>query len=508
MLRHLRPQANAQNGRSSIIARSASAVPIGVLVLLALTPVFAWAQETSAVDVATAMENVLVEAIARAERSVVAIARVEKTPPGEGLNLEFHPDPFGGRTMPLALPRPTDPDFMPSEYATGVVVGRQGLILTAYHVLGENSDYYVTTHDRKVFLATVKGADPRSDLAVLAVQATDLEPITLGDAATLKKGQFVVALGNPYAIARDGQLSASWGIVANLARKAPLVLDEAHPTGKSTLHHFGTLIQTDAKLNLGTSGGPLLNLKGEMVGLTTALAATAGYEQSAGYAFPVDETFRRVVEALKRGREVEYGYLGISLDNLRPQAVLSGVQGAVVERVMPGMPAQRAGLQAGDIVTAVNGNAIHDADGLVLEVSRLPVESVVRLDAIRGEQRLEFDVTLTKLNVRGKKIVTNPTPGWRGIRVDYPSAVLEPFAQGSLEGRAFDDGVIITDVEEETLAWQAGLRPGMLISHVDQAAVHNPKQFHETVAGRTGSVLLRLADRDGQTPLQAVVRGS
>src|SRR3972149_8527359 len=159
------------------------------------------------------------------------------------------------------------------EFDIHVVVDRQGLILTAYHVLGEESDYYVPTHDGKVFLAKIKGADPRSDLAVLAIQAADLEPIPFGEASTLKRGQFVIALGNPYAIARDGQVSASWGIVANLARKAPPVPDESQPTGKSTLHHFGTLIQTDAKLNLGTSGGPLLNLKGEMVGLTPALAA-------------------------------------------------------------------------------------------------------------------------------------------------------------------------------------------------------------------------------------------
>ena len=102
--------------------------------------------------------------------------------PDGNLTREFRPDPFGGQTPPSPSSRPTDPDFLPNEYATGVVVGRHGLILTAYHVLGEESDYYVTTADRKVFLATVKGADPRSDLAVLAVEATDLEPITFGDA--------------------------------------------------------------------------------------------------------------------------------------------------------------------------------------------------------------------------------------------------------------------------------------------------------------------------------------
>ena len=184
-------------------------------------------------DAAAAIEKVLVEVIARNEKSVVAIARVRKERPGETFQLEFRPDPFGRRPTPLAPPQPTDPDFIPNEYGTGVVVDRRGLILTAYHVLGEESDYYVTTADRKVYKATVKAADPRSDLAVLTIDAADLAPIAFGNAAELKKGQIVISLGNPYAIARDGQASAAWGIVANLARKAPAIAERirSRPAG-------------------------------------------------------------------------------------------------------------------------------------------------------------------------------------------------------------------------------------------------------------------------------------
>src|SRR6185295_7105299 len=117
-------------------------------------------------------------------------------------------------------PRPGEHDFIPNEYATGVVVDPSGLILTAHHVLREDSDYYVTTADRKFYRARFRAADPRSDLAVLEISPPKpMTAITLGDAAKLKKGQIVIALGNPYAIARDGQPSASWGIVANISRK-------------------------------------------------------------------------------------------------------------------------------------------------------------------------------------------------------------------------------------------------------------------------------------------------
>ena len=465
------------------------------------------AQEPSAMALAAAMEQVLVKAIARAEISVVAIARVRKDRTEGALGLEDRPDAFGRRIGPAVVPKPTDPDFIPTEFATGVVVDAAGLILTAYHVLAEDSEYYVTTQDRKVYRAWVKAADPRSDLAVLAIEASDLVPIRLGDAAKLKKGRIVIALGNPYAIARDGQPSASWGIVANLARKAPAQPDESDPLGKGTLHHFGTLIQTDAKLNLGTSGGALLNLQGEMVGLTTSLAASAGYETAAGYAMPVDETFRRVVEILKQGREAEYGYLGIRRPNYAPYTPPAEQSGVRVQEVVPGTPAQRAGLRPGDIITRVRGVPIHDFDGLVLEVGKLPLEAAARLSVVRDRRRFDVNVTLTKYPVRGTKIVTTRPDPWRGMRVDYPTAVVDSSGRPIYTSVAFDEGVAVTEVAEGTSAWKAGLRPGMLVSHVGRTAVHNPGQFRTAVSGRTGAVDLHLAD-DPDDPIRTVAPGS
>ncbi len=461
------------------------------------------AQEPSAVDAAAAMEKVLVDVIAKAEKSVVAIARVRKEQSGETFQMEFKPDPFGRKPTPLAPPQPTDPDFIPNEYGTGVVVDRAGLILTAYHVLGEDSDYYVTTSVRKIYKATIKGADPRSDLAVLSIEAVDLTPITLGNATELKKGQIVISLGNPYAIARDGQASAAWGIVANLGRKAPTMPSESDPSGRPTLHHYGTLIQTDAKLNLGVSGGPLLNLKGEMVGLSVTLAAAPGYEAAAGYAIPVDPTFRRAVEMLKQGREVEYGFLGIQPMNLRPQEILAGMHGMRVGQIVSGTPAARYGLKPGDIVTAVDDAPLHDADGLVLNVGRMPVDAVARLSVLRDGNPRTIEVSLSKYAVRGKKIVTAPESAWRGMRVDYPTAV-EDDAGRFRGGTSFvDDAVIVVEVAENSPAWEAGLRRGMFVTHVDGSPVRTPKEFAAAVARNRRSVQLRLSD-DEKNPVRTV----
>ncbi len=460
------------------------------------------AQEPAGSAMVGAMEQAMIDAIAQAEGSVVAIARVRKSRPGDTFPLEFRPDPFGRRLAPAPAPQPTDPDFIPNEYGTGVVVGARGLILTAHHVLGEDSEYYVTTHERKVYRAWVKGADPRSDLAVLAIDADDLTPIRFGNADRLQRGQLVIALGNPYAIARDGQASASWGIVSNLARKAPPSPNEFDPSDRSTLHHFGTLIQTDARLTLGTSGGPLLNRQGEMIGLCVALAATTSHERAAGYAIPVDATFHRVLATLKEGREVEYGFLGVRPTNLTPREMHAGVQGTRLSEVVPGTPADRFGLREGDILTAVDGTPIYDADGLYLEVGKLPVEAVARLAILRNGRPRRVDVTLSKYPVRGWRVVTAPAPAWRGLRVDYPTAWLDA-ARHRTRTPAFDEGVVVIDVEDGSPAWEAGLRVGMLVTHVEKTAVRPPEQFQAAVSGRPGPLALRTPD-DPRQPVRTV----
>ncbi len=477
---------------------------ITTLVLCAAVAAPLRAQEPpSGIEAAAAIERVLVDVIARSENSVVAVARVRKERPGETFQLEPRPDPFGRRPAPLTSPQPGDPDFMPNEYGTGVVVDRRGLVLTAYHVLGEDSDYYVTTADRSVYKATVKAADPRSDLAVLALEGPDnstpaanFSPITLGSAAEVKKGQIVITLGNPYAIARDGQASAGWGIVANLGRKAPALPSESDPSGRPTLHHYGTLIQTDAKLNLGASGGPLLNLRGEMVGLAVALPVAAGYEAAAGYAYPVDATFRRVLEKLKQGREVEYGFLGVLPGNL-PASTSSGEpRGVRVSQVVPGTPAARSGLKVNDVVTAVNDAPVYDSDGFYLNVGRLPAATVTHLDYVRNGRRGTVEVTLAKYPVRGKKIVSEQAPAWRGLRVDYTTVLVDALGR-PLGGMAFiDDAVAVTEVLDGSPAWQAGLRRGMLISHVDRTAVRTPKAFAAAVAAKFGPVQLSVVGDD------------
>jgi S1-C subfamily serine protease len=449
--------------------------------------------QSAGADGVAAFEQSLVTAIEQAGGSVVAIARVD---PFE--------TPRHGDRFQLQPTTPDSPDFVPDHFGAGVVVDRAGLILTQYHVVAAKSEHYVTTTAGNRYRAEIYVSDPRSDLAMLKIAPTDLartgeylSPIRLGDASKLKRGQIVVSLGNPYGIARDGRASASWGIISNLSRKIPP--NPRDGGGKDKLYHFGTLIQTDAKLNLGTSGGALVNRDGEMIGLTTSLAATAGYEQAAGYAIPVDEMFRRAVESMKQGREVEYGFLGVAPEPVATADIPSRRPGVRVANTWPGTPADLAGVQIDDVLTHLDDEPIRDADFLILEVGAKDVDSNVRLTVLREGRPRTLDVKLTKFPVRGEKVVAAPAPLWRGLRVDYSTATSIQDLQQVREVDLLRAGcVLITEVQRDSAAWEAKLQPGMFVAEVDGQKITSPSDFRTAVLGKSGPIELKVFG--GQLP--------
>src|SRR5262249_34080205 len=192
-----------------------------------------------------------------------------------------------------------DAAFVPRSFGSGVVIDKDGLILTNYHVVQDATKVFVRLPGGKSFYADVHAADPRSDLAVLKLLGPNVGPlktITFGDADKLKRGHFLLTLANPFAAgARDGQPSASWGILSNIQRRSLQHLKEEERV--KPLQYYGTLLQTDAKIHLGCSGGALLNLSGEMVGLGTATAAPQGDETPGGFAIPIQLRLRPTIHA-------------------------------------------------------------------------------------------------------------------------------------------------------------------------------------------------------------------
>jgi S1-C subfamily serine protease len=467
-------------------------LPIAVA-LLAWSDPPADPPRVSARDVVAALESALSDAIERAEVSVVAIARVksdnDETLAVRGRDQGHLPGfdrrgAFGG----VNNLDPFGSDVMSFDYGSGVVVGDRGQILTAFHVVKGAKALEVVAAGRQAFYAEIIAADPRSDLAVIAPREMPgtpppvLKPLALGDSGKLRKGSMLVALGNPFnAAKRDGRPSASWGILSNVARKIEPSAEEA-ALQELQLRHYPTLLQLDAKLNLGMSGGAVVNLKGELVGLTTAAANAAGFDAQAGYAIPMDALGRKVVETLKQGKEYEYGFLGITLDQQqKSNRVMSANQGT---------PAGLGGVLVDDAIVAVGDLPVTDSESLVVAINSVPAGEPVTLKLVRRNQTIERTVRHAKLKLKTPPIATNRPPAWRGLRVEYTSTMAHTtFANELLEAMA-REGVVVTEVETGSEAGKSGLKPGQLISRVDGQPVRNPRDFAKAVSSLKGPVKL------------------
>jgi serine protease Do len=472
------------------------------------------AQDDDALTAARNLQRAFTTTIERGEKSVVGIARFKAT---------------GGRRDPNALP---PENFVPNEFGSGVLItdgrpGRKPLVLTNYHLVRGGpvadasgpsdagiSDILVRFHDRRRTRASIIAADPRSDLAVLRLELggteikwSSLDAFKLQTAKPFKKGHLVVTLSNPYAQSRDGSASAGWGIISNIARRLDrrsLPSDDPELLQRETIHHFGTLLQIDARLNLGASGGALLNLDGQLIGITTSLAALDGYEKSAGFAIPFDKPTRRIIDSLIEGYEVEYGFLGVSPstateENMRGiSARFKQPTAALISKVVTNSPAAVAGLHRDDIVLRVNEVLVFNQYDLMREVAMLGPGAIARLRIWPDRERKErtLFVKLGKWPVVDEEgIISTRTrlPPWRGLSVDYPTARWKHLPY---QLDRYYRAVLVTKVAEDSAAAnrKVGIRSGDYITHVNQTAVTTPAEFERLVSRLSGSVTLNLAD--------------
>ncbi len=470
-----------------------------------------WADDVPSAVVA--IESAFIEAIARAEASVVSLA-VVRTTQRDPVN------PFRGFERVPELDQPADLSYLPERFGSGVVIARQrgGIdryVLTNAHVLhtpgsvdaGAPPRVYARLANRRMVGAVVVASDPRSDLAILkltlddtGIDSDEVVPIQLGDASGVRKGQLVLALGNPYAIARDGSASASWGMISNISRRpAPEPADSEPQGGDETIHRYGTLLHVDTRLDVGASGGALINLQGELIGLTTALAALDGYEKSVGFAIAIDRDMRRVIDELLQGYEVEYGFLGVRPSDVRPEAmralgVRTGLSGAArTVHVALDSPAARAGLRPDDLIMQIDDVPVRGADDLMRVVGLLGPGADAMLHVWRPDRRREFQlpVRLAKWPVEDDtQIVATQRrfAAWRGLDVDYPTARRRYLTSDLME--TYHRAVLVIAVADSSAAHAAGLRPGDLITTINHVSVETPDQFHTVAKSAAGEVRL------------------
>ncbi len=477
--------------------------PLAVLLL----PGWVRSEERNRFADVLALQEAVHQSIERAEPSIAcilvsrsdkyrALGPVRPKVPGQLGRFERPGGHPSSRTDPALVNLDlSNPATVPESYGSGVVLDdKDGLVLTLAHVVRKATKIFVRLPGGRGSWADIHAADPRSDLAVLRLldRVPNLKALKLGDGGRLRKGDFLLSLSNPFAAGfRDGSPSASWGIVSNLRRRSTGVLSEVERGDRSRLplHCFGTLVQTDTRLNLGCSGGALLNLQGELVGLTSALAGISGGETPGGFAVPLDAGTRRILDVLRRGEEVEYGFLGVILKP--PEYVPDGF--VQLQEVLFGGPAERGELRNDDYVLAINGMPVHSNDDLFLMIGMHLAGSEVRIEAAArpdGPRRV-CNVKLAKYAVPGPVIASKRPPARGGLRVDWSSTL-------SLRWRSIPEGVVIREVVPNSSADKARLQPDMVITRVNQRRVTEPAEFYRAMEKANGPVELTFLTSDSR----------
>ena len=378
--------------------------------------------------------------------AVVNIAVLQVSPEDENPLMR---DPFFRRFF--GGPSQAEPQIAAG---SGVIVdASNGYVMTNAHVVKDAREVLVTLKDNRRLPAKLVGADPGTDIAVVRVDPKNLVDVKFGDSDALQVGDFVIAIGNPFGL---GQTATS-GIVSALGRSG---------LSKEGYEHF---IQTDASINPGNSGGALVNLKGELVGINTAIIGPSGGNVGIGFAVPV-VIAHAVMEQLVRFGEVKRGRLGISMTDL-----VGGGEGAAIAEVQPNSPASKAGLRKGDVVTAFNGHPVRGPAELRARLGVVPVGDTVELQVQRGSEKrtLQAEIGAIESGAAGGEAV-------QGLA----GAVFQEVARSGLPGR--NRAVLVTAVKPESPAFRLGLRAGDLIVGVNARRVSSVKELTAALKTRSG----------------------
>ena len=365
---------------------------------------------------------------------------------------------------------------------SGVIISPQGEILTNYHVIasmggGSDNALEVKTNDGKSYKATVLGKDKELDIALIKIDAAHLPFAKLGDSDSLRIGEWVVAIGNPLGL----EHTVTQGIISAKGRK----LD----TG------VNAFLQTDAAINRGNSGGPLLNLRGEVIGINTAINPAG---QNIGFAVPISQV-NRILKELRSGRPVSRGYLGVGPQELDQayQDALGAKSGVVVSTVEKGQAADKAGLQRLDVITAVDGQAVNNPDELVSAIASRRAGDTIKLSVFRDGKTLALTATLgdrkaleeQRRREAGEESEDEP----QATQGDAKSLNLEKaygFTVESADPKNRLKGVVVTSVDPRSPAAERGLAPGMIVSEVGRQPVNNLAEFNAQVRKAGGRTLL------------------
>ncbi len=407
--------------------------------------------------------------------STTSTVTVEQNPFGDMFN-----DPFFRRFFGDQFDHGQKRKYKSSALGSGVIVTGTGYILTNNHVVKDADEIKVILYDKREFKGKVVGTDPRTDLAVIKIDATNLPTLRLGQSGKLKTGDMVLAIGNPFGLNQ----TITMGIVSAVGRSN---------IGLADLEDF---IQTDAAINPGNSGGALVNTSGELVGINTAIFSTSGGYMGIGFAVPSDMA-RSVMDSIIKSGKVVRGWLGVSIQDLTPDLAASlGIKeaaGALVSGVEKGSPADKAGLKRGDVITGISDKQVADSTNLRNMISATAPGAKIELTLLREGKKQALSVTLGEYSEKKSAKKAEYENVLKGVAVQE----LTPGLRQKLEIPDNVNGVVVAGVSPE-LGGQGLLRPNDIIQEVNRTTVENVQDYDRAVSkiGEKDNVLL-LIYRDG-----------
>jgi serine protease Do len=457
-------------------------------------PVFLTTQSSTGYGGAVSFENGFSPVVERVLPAVVNISSTKTTKVQGGPGMPSLNDPFFRQFFGRGLQMPREQ--REHSLGSGVIVSPDGYILTNNHVIEGASDIEVALTDRRDFRAKVVGADPKTDLAVIKIGASGLSTLPIGDSGNVRVGQFVLAIGDPFGVGE----TVTMGIVSAKGR------------GGLGIEDYEDFIQTDAAVNPGNSGGALINVDGQLVGINTAILTGGGNGNAGvGFAIPVAMA-RNVMEQIRKNGKVTRGWLGVGIQPLTPDLALAfGLKenkGALVAQVEPDSPAAKAGLQKGDVVQRINGQPVDDARSLSLRVSEMSPGSTVKLTILRNGSQQDVTATLGEAPAPktqasgGDSGHSGSGSALEGVSVDN---LTSDVAQ-ELNLPASAKGVVITDVTDGTAAADAGLQRGDVIQEVNHQPVRNVTDMNNVLRQAAGKQMLLLVNRGGNSRYVVIQR--
>ena len=403
-----------------------------------------------------------------AKASVVNISSSQKTAQGEGFQNPFFNDPFFRRFFgeeERRVPVPKEP--REQGLGSGVIVSADGHIVTNNHVVEKADDIKVLLPDKRTFKAKVIGTDPKTDVAVIKIDAENLPVLAWGDSTQLQVGELVLAVGNPFGLNQ----TVTMGIISAVGRANMGIVD------------YEDFIQTDAAINPGNSGGALVNLKGELIGINSAIFSRTGGNMGIGFAIPSNMA-KSVMNSLIKYGKVVRGWLGVSIQEINQDLAkefgTTETTGALVADVMDDSPAAKAKLQRGDIITTYNGTPIKDPAHLRAIVADTAPETTVTVTILRDKHTKDVKLTVGELPKDLAK-TSRSEPGSGHGEHALAGVTVEPL--GDRQGRQGrkEAGVSVSDVEPDSAADQAGLKAGDIIREINRKPVRNVQDFERLV---------------------------